>query len=83
MILAIDRRPVRGFADLLSYLVHHTRAGQIVKLTVLREGKQLEFHVTLTARPIPAAWALHAPYSAVECGLNLIASDCSLPRWVR
>ena len=51
VILAIDRRPVRGFADLLSYLVHHTRAGQIVKLTVLREGTQIEFHVTLAARP--------------------------------
>lgn len=51
VILAIDRRPVRGFADLLSYLVHHTRAGQIVKLTVLREGTELDFHVTLAARP--------------------------------
>ena len=51
VIVAIDRRPVSAFADLLSYLVHHTRAGQIVELTVLREGTQLEFHVTLAPRP--------------------------------
>ena len=51
VIVAIDRRPVHGFADLLSYLVHHTRAGQIVKLTVLREGAKLEFRVTLAPRP--------------------------------
>ncbi len=51
LILSIDRRPVRGFDDLLSYLVHHTRAGQIVKLKVLREGVEMEFQVTLATRP--------------------------------
>ncbi|MDP6793330.1 MAG: PDZ domain-containing protein, partial [Anaerolineales bacterium] len=51
VIVAIDRRPVQGFADLLSYLVHHTRAGQIVDLTVLREGTHLDFQVTLAPRP--------------------------------
>jgi len=51
VIVAIDRRPVHDFSELLSYLVHHTRAGQIVELTVLREGAHLEFHITLEPRP--------------------------------
>jgi len=51
LIVAIDGRPVQVFSDLLSYLVNHTRPGQVVTLTVLREGKQMEVEVTLGERP--------------------------------
>ena len=51
VIMAIDGRPVVVFADLLSYLVNHTRPGQVVTLTVLREGREVEVQVTLGERP--------------------------------
>jgi len=51
LIKAIDGRPVIVFADLLSYLVNHTRPGQMVTLTVLREGREMEVQVTLGERP--------------------------------
>lgn len=51
LITAIDGRPIVVFADLLSYLVNHTRPGQVVTLTVLRDKKQIEVQVTLGERP--------------------------------
>jgi 2-alkenal reductase len=51
LVTAIDGRPIVVFADLLSYLVNHTRPGQVVTLSVLRAGKQMEVQVTLGERP--------------------------------
>lgn len=51
LITAIDGRPVKVFSDLLSYLVNHTRPGQTVTLTVLREGQTVEVPVVLGERP--------------------------------
>ena len=38
LIVAVDGLPVQVFSELMSYLVNHTRPGQAVKLTVLRDG---------------------------------------------
>lgn len=51
LIIAIDGREVRVFSDLLSYLVNHTRPGQTVTLTVLRDGQTVEVPVVLGERP--------------------------------
>ncbi len=51
LIIAIDEVPVREFSDLLSYLVSNTSPGQEVVVTLLRGGEQLNFVVTLEARP--------------------------------
>jgi S1-C subfamily serine protease len=51
VIIAIDGQPTKHFDDLTSYLFTHTTVGQTVKLTVIRDGKQLELSVTLGARP--------------------------------
>jgi 2-alkenal reductase len=51
LIIAIDEREVRVFSDLLSYLVNHTRPGQVVTLTVLRGGEKVDVKVTLGERP--------------------------------
>jgi 2-alkenal reductase len=51
LIIAIDDQPVQNFADLNSYLAFHTRVGQTVALTVLRQGRQLVVPLTLGARP--------------------------------
>jgi S1-C subfamily serine protease len=50
VIIAIDEQTVRDFDDLINYL--DTRAvGDIVTLTVIRDGEQVEIPVTLGARP--------------------------------
>ncbi|MEW6566627.1 MAG: trypsin-like peptidase domain-containing protein [Chloroflexota bacterium] len=51
LIIAIDGLPVREFGDLLTYLVTSTEVGQVVVLTVIRDGQQLEVPVTIGARP--------------------------------
>jgi 2-alkenal reductase len=51
LITFIDGTPVREFGDLLSYLVNHTEAGQVVTLTILRDGEEIEIPVTIAARP--------------------------------
>jgi len=50
-IIAVDGQPVRLFADLISYLINHTRPGQTVTLTVLRDGEQRQVEVVLGERP--------------------------------
>ncbi|MGQ9683444.1 MAG: trypsin-like peptidase domain-containing protein [Anaerolineae bacterium] len=51
VIVAIDNLPVRSFDEIVSYLANSTSVGQQVTLTVLRDGKEQEFTVTLEARP--------------------------------
>lgn len=51
VITAIDGQPVEGFDQLLSYIVQHTRAGQLVNLNVLRNGQVQTVPLTLQARP--------------------------------
>ncbi len=51
LIVAIEGSPVREFADLLSYLVNYTEPGQVVSLTVVRNGEEVEVPVTIGARP--------------------------------
>jgi S1-C subfamily serine protease len=51
LITAIDGHPVRQFSDLLTYLVNNTEVGQVVTLTVLRDGEEVELQLTIGARP--------------------------------
>jgi len=51
LVIAIDGIEVKTFSELMSYLVNKTNVGQTVKLTLLRDGKQMDVNVTLTARP--------------------------------
>jgi 2-alkenal reductase len=55
VIVAFDGRPVKGFDDLVTYLVRNTTVGQTVALTVLRGGKEETLKVTLAARPARTA----------------------------
>ncbi len=54
VIVSIDEQPVRQFDDLLNYLFVKTKPGQTVKITVYREGKNVDLSVTLGARPASA-----------------------------
>jgi 2-alkenal reductase len=51
LITFIDGVPVREFGDLLSYLVNYTEVGQVVTLTILRDGEEIQIAVTIAARP--------------------------------
>jgi S1-C subfamily serine protease len=51
IIVAIDGRPVKRFEDLVNYLATTTNVGDVVTLTVVRDGEQLDIGVTLEERP--------------------------------
>jgi 2-alkenal reductase len=51
LITAVDDQPVRTFSDLLSYLVAHKSPGDSMRVTVLRDGSQIDLSVVLTKRP--------------------------------
>ncbi len=51
LVIAIDGQPVRDFDELNSYLVFYTAPGQTIEMTVLRNGEELTFPLTLGSRP--------------------------------
>jgi 2-alkenal reductase len=51
IIVGIGGRPVKVFDDLLSYLGRYTEPGDTITLTVIRDGEQLDFNITLEPRP--------------------------------
>ncbi len=51
VIVGIDNEEVRSFDDLLGYIVGKTTVGQVVELSILRDGELLVIQVTLEARP--------------------------------
>jgi len=51
VIIAVDDEPVHGIDDLVAYLVCHTRPGQKITLTVIRDGHEVSVPVTLGERP--------------------------------
>jgi S1-C subfamily serine protease len=51
MIIAIDGQPIRRNGDLLSYLINHTQVNQVITLTILRDGEEMDISLTIGARP--------------------------------
>jgi S1-C subfamily serine protease len=51
IVLAIDGLAVNRFDDLINYLASKTRVGDVVTITVLREGHQSDIRVKLEERP--------------------------------
>ncbi len=51
LIVAINDQSVRGFDDLLQYLIYYTSPGDTVTLTVIRDGEQVDLPLTLGSRP--------------------------------
>jgi serine protease Do len=51
VITAIDGQPVKRFEDLVTFLARNGKVGQTVKLTILRDGKEMTISLTLAARP--------------------------------
>jgi S1-C subfamily serine protease len=51
LIVKIDDQEIKDFATLNSYLVFHTRVGQTIEMTVLRDGELVVLPLALGARP--------------------------------
>jgi S1-C subfamily serine protease len=51
LIIAIDGHEVRTFSEMLSYLLSYTSPGDLVTLTILRDGSEMEVQLTLGSRP--------------------------------
>jgi S1-C subfamily serine protease len=51
LIIALDGHPIRRNGDLLSYLINHTQVNQMVTLTILRDGEEMDISLTIGARP--------------------------------
>jgi 2-alkenal reductase len=51
VIIAIDGEEIRTFDDLISFLSRRGEVGQIITLTVIREGKEQQLKMTLGPRP--------------------------------
>ncbi|MFQ5922373.1 MAG: S1C family serine protease [Anaerolineales bacterium] len=51
LIIAIDGQSIFTFSDLISYLVKEANVGEVVTLTVLREGEAVDLPLTLEPRP--------------------------------
>ena len=51
VIVKIDSQTVNTMDDIISYLSRRTKVGQVVSLTVLRDGQQTTLQVTLGSRP--------------------------------
>jgi serine protease Do len=52
VIIAIDQQSITRFEDIGSYLFESTAPGQVIRLTVLRNGAQIEIPVTLGVLPV-------------------------------
>ncbi len=51
IITAIDGTPIKGMNDLITYLARHTRPGQEVILSILRDGeREIDIPITLGSR---------------------------------
>ena len=50
LIIGIDDEPVHVFGDLLSYLLLNKSPGEIVTLTVIRDGEEMQLDLTLGGR---------------------------------
>jgi 2-alkenal reductase len=51
IILTINDEPISSFDDILAYLEYYTSPGDVVTLTVLRDGQPITLEMTLAPRP--------------------------------
>ena len=51
LLIAIDDNVLIDFGDLLGYLVAYTEPGQVVELTIIRDGETIDLPLTLGERP--------------------------------
>ncbi|MEM2902431.1 MAG: trypsin-like peptidase domain-containing protein [Candidatus Bathyarchaeia archaeon] len=55
IIIGVDDKPVRGLEDILLYIEYNKSPSDVVSLTILRNGGEINVEVTLGERPPPGA----------------------------
>jgi serine protease Do len=51
LIIKVDQQEVLEFSELLSYMMLNKKPGETMDVTVLRNGEEMVFTVTLGERP--------------------------------
>ncbi len=51
IILAINGTPLKKFDDLINFLARETSVGDRIRLTILRDGREMNLEIELTERP--------------------------------
>ena len=51
VLIALDDQPIQTRDDMTIYLENHKRVGDVVRMTVIRDGAQITLEATLQARP--------------------------------
>lgn len=74
VIVAIDGHTVKTFDDPITYLARATEVGQVVTLTVLRQGNPESLSVVLKARPTIAALRAQAEANASGAWLGIVGA---------
>jgi uncharacterized protein len=64
-VVAIDGKAIAGPTAFVEAFAHRS-AGEVVRLEVIRDGKSVDLHVTLKARPPEKAEGLSTEYGSVE-----------------
>jgi len=52
VIIAADGIPLNDFEDLVAFLARHTVVDQMITLTTIRDGEEINLDLTLAARPV-------------------------------
>ncbi len=50
IIVAVDGLPVKVYGDLISYIFKNKSPGDVITLTIIRNGQQKEVNLTLGSR---------------------------------
>jgi S1-C subfamily serine protease len=50
-VVAINGQTVKDFEDLINYLAANTSVGDVISVTVMRDGEVIEIEITLEERP--------------------------------
>ena len=51
IIVAINGEPIKGMDDVIAYVIEHTRPGDTVEFTVIRDGNEVMVSITMGGRP--------------------------------
>ena len=79
IVVAIDDQPVRRFEDLVSYLVTKAAPGQPVVLTVIRDGAEQTFDITLAERPSqPVVASSEAPAGDINARAAIAIAEAAV-----
>ena len=68
VITVVDGQPLKEMEELIAYLATQTTVGQVITLTVLRNGTEMSIDVTLAARPSSPVAALPQEQSPAPQG---------------